>query len=293
MADDGSADQTVSLLQSWMADMPFPVRILVNEQNLGSTRNFERAALACTGDIIVFSDQDDAWREDRLAQITAFFRANPAAEAVFSDAEIMDDQSALVGRRIWEEVGFDAVKQAQWLAGDAHNLLIKGYLVTGATLAIRRDLVPLATPFPTHVPYLLHDGWLSLLATGHGRMGFINDALVRYRQHGHQQVGFIGPGRVVTLRDRMARPRSEKQGYLQQEAQRVDALYTLLMQQPGINQEKFVLLRRQKDHYAHRASLPVGRFSRIGPVFREVMNGNYSSFHGHWWLTVFGDLLEQ
>src|SRR3954470_17842517 len=61
VCDDRSTDETASLVRDFAAAAPFRVRLHVNERNLGSTRNFERAVSLCEGDLIALSDQDDEW----------------------------------------------------------------------------------------------------------------------------------------------------------------------------------------------------------------------------------------
>src|ERR687885_1327551 len=67
VCDDASADATVRVVREFAAAAPFPVRLTVNERNLGSTKNFERAISLCAGDLVALSDQDDLWLPAKLA----------------------------------------------------------------------------------------------------------------------------------------------------------------------------------------------------------------------------------
>ncbi|MFD2572473.1 glycosyltransferase family 2 protein [Spirosoma soli] len=292
IVDDGSRDTTVSIVREFAVSVPFPVKLYENEKNLGSTKSFERAATACTGDIIAFADQDDAWREDRLSKTEEYLLNNPQMDAVFSDAEIIDDDSMPRGRRIWEEVQFTPEAQARWKQGEAYQMLYFSYVVTGATLAIRRSVLPTITPFPTHVPVLIHDAWIALVLALKDKIGFIDECLIFYRQHTHQQVGFKPARPKVTLRDRFTRGREGKMVYVRKQADRYRQLYTLLSSRTDIDKSRIVLLKRMKDHLAQRTELPTGRVFRVVPVLREFGRGNYQLFGGHWWKTIMGDLLE-
>jgi glycosyltransferase involved in cell wall biosynthesis len=59
ICDDRSTDDTRSILETFKNESPIPVILNINDQNLGSVRNFERAINLCTGDVIALSDQDD------------------------------------------------------------------------------------------------------------------------------------------------------------------------------------------------------------------------------------------
>jgi hypothetical protein len=292
LVDDGSTDGTVDFLHRWAEGVPFPVHIHQNPENIGSTKSFERAMSRCTGDIIVLSDQDDAWREDRIQQTADWLTAHPDMDAVFSDADLMDDDSQLLGRRIWDEVQFTPEARAQWRQGRGYELLFYGYVVTGATLAVRRAVLPGLMPFPTHVQYLIHDAWLSLILALKGTIGFIEQPLVRYRQHSSQQVGFKPARAKVTLTDRLRRDRTERMAPILQTTDRYQKLYQLLQARADIDPQRIRLLRQMAAHLTRRTRLPEVRLLRIPRVLAEVARGRYQLFQGHWWLTVLGDLVE-
>src|SRR5581483_2986961 len=92
VSDDGSTDQTATILHGFAEQAPFPVRLLTNDRPLGSTANFEVAIAAATGDIIAPCDQDDVWYPEKLKRIEAAFDATPRPSLVFSDADVVDEQ---------------------------------------------------------------------------------------------------------------------------------------------------------------------------------------------------------
>ena len=66
VCDDRSTDGTARLVEQFAARAPFPVRLFVNERNLGSTANFGRAVTLAEGDLVALCDQDDVWRPEKL-----------------------------------------------------------------------------------------------------------------------------------------------------------------------------------------------------------------------------------
>lgn len=60
VCDDRSSDDTPRLLADFAARAPFPVQVVVNSENLGSTAKFAKAISLCQGDFIALSDQADA-----------------------------------------------------------------------------------------------------------------------------------------------------------------------------------------------------------------------------------------
>ena len=56
VCDDCSSDDTVAILKVFAGRVSFLVRVVVNREKLGSTKNFEQAIRLCEGDLIVLSD---------------------------------------------------------------------------------------------------------------------------------------------------------------------------------------------------------------------------------------------
>src|SRR6478672_9070821 len=104
--DDASSDGTCGVIRAFAARVPFPVRFEVNAHRLGSTRNFDRAIAACSGEIIALCDQDDIWRDDKLRLLERRFQ-DDSIGLVFSDADIVDAALIPAGERLWPSVGFN------------------------------------------------------------------------------------------------------------------------------------------------------------------------------------------
>src|ERR1043165_1659709 len=117
VCDDGSSDQTRSLLENFASESPLPVTLQFNQNNLGSVKNFEQAIRLCTGSIIALSDQDDVWRSDKLETIEAALNNDLKVGLVFSDAEIVSKDLEPLGRRMWTEVCFGPYQQKQVARG--------------------------------------------------------------------------------------------------------------------------------------------------------------------------------
>src|SRR5688572_16778447 len=67
IGDDGSTDNTESIVAAFATRAPFPVRFFRNDNRLGYGANFIRTAQRCAGEWIAFCDQDDVWSPGKLA----------------------------------------------------------------------------------------------------------------------------------------------------------------------------------------------------------------------------------
>lgn len=292
VCDDGSQDGTFDILHKLAEEVDFPVRIYKNETNLGSTKNFEKCLSLCRGDIIFCCDQDDAWRGDKVEKQVNYLHDHPDIDAVFSNALVMDDDSRPTGSTIWQEVQFTARQQRRWQSGKAHEILFSGFVVTGATLALRRSCLERLLPFPTHVPRLIHDAWIALALSLEAKIDFIAEPLVSYRMHVGQQVGFGSQMEAVSLKERLRRNRTEKLTPIQEKADNAHELYVLLRELPFVPREKLIKLFLRHKHFQRRATLPENRLQRVVPVFKEVLADRYAFSSKDWWLPALGDVLE-
>ena len=292
VCDDGSQDETVQVLMEFGRTSPFKVVVHSNSSNLGSTKNFEKCLSLCQGEIIFLSDQDDLWREDKVQKHLAHYEAHPEADAVFSDAMMIDDDSLSRNRTIWKEIEFNDVLQQKWMDGKGHEILFYGFVVTGATLSLRKSCLERLIPFPTHIPDLIHDAWIALVLCLQDKLSFIPETLVFYRIHNGQQVGFGRKSEYVSLKDRMTRSREEKLVPLAEKGNNLEQIYLLLREVPLVPREKLINLYLSQKHFQKRATLPNSRLLRLSPILQDVVKGYYTFSSKDWWIPAIGDLLE-
>jgi len=201
VCDDGSTDGTLALTERFAGRVRFPVRIFKNERNLGSTKNFEKAIGICGGDLIALADQDDEWCPNKLDRMHRLFEELPEALVAFSDAEIIDEYSALAGRRLWRSAYFSPRKKVPFVDVEIVSTLFKlEYIATGATMVFRSEFRDRFTPIPDSWP---HDAWISWVAALRGGLAPLPAATIRYRVHTQQQIGVAPPsfaGRLALAR---------------------------------------------------------------------------------------------
>jgi glycosyltransferase involved in cell wall biosynthesis len=188
VCDDQSADNTISILQDFASGAPFPVRIFENQQRLGSTQNFDKAIGLARGDLITLCDQDDRWAPEKLEKLSEILIDDPFAGGVFSDANLIDENSRSVGVRLFAKHRFSTSKQQRFL-NDPTSLLLKHDVVTGSTLMFRASLRVHCHPIPDS---WVHDGWLAWMIALHSRIVLTTEALTDYRIHARQQLGVGG-----------------------------------------------------------------------------------------------------
>jgi glycosyltransferase involved in cell wall biosynthesis len=281
ICDDGSTDNTRTLLEQFKNESPVPINLYINDHNLGSVKNFERAISLCTGDIIALSDQDDVWRSDKLQLIEEAFNKSPSAGLVFSDATIVDEVLTPLNRRMWDEVGFDTHKRKLVHTGRALEVLITGWTVTGATMAFRSRFMKLSLPIPDGIA-MIHDGWIALTIAAVADVVALDEPLVQYRQHERQQIG--APSHKT------AEPELRKMQGIETAFRRrnssadlyriLQTLETRLLAQAGDFDTRKALsfIGDYAFHLNVRANLPQRRLNRVPGILRELLSLRYHEY---------------
>lgn len=136
----------------------------------GIMNNFENGLRKASGDIIFLCDQDDVWAENKVESVKKAFE-NPQVLLVMHDCAITDEKL-----HITKDSYYAFHKSSPSFAA---NILRNSYV--GACMAFRRELLAHVLPFPQNVA--MHDQWIGLVASRHGKVKWLPDCLLYYRRH--------------------------------------------------------------------------------------------------------------
>ena len=169
ISDDSSTDGTVDIVKSF-GDRR--IRLYENNTFFSPVFNFENCLKKATGKIIVLSDQDDVWLENRMAVIEEAFKdgQNPI-HLIVTDGYVVDENENVIEDSIFKKLGAGK--------GILKNIYDNTY--PGCCLAFSRELLQVALPFPKGIP--MHDMWLGILGEMFGRVDFVAEKTIKYRKH--------------------------------------------------------------------------------------------------------------
>lgn len=184
ICDDNSKDNTLEIIESLVPSEKLVILQNSNDHtNLGPIKNFERGVLKSQAAFVMLSDQDDVWKKEKLElyiqKIKEIDKNVPFV--IFSDLEVVDEKLKTICSSFLE---YQSIPK-NWHE-NINNLLIQN-TAPGCTMLFNRELVKEAFPLPEKC--IMHDWWLILVAKVLGDVYFINEALIKYRQHGKNQVG--------------------------------------------------------------------------------------------------------
>ena len=200
--DDVSTDETREIVADYAASHE-NVFLHKNKKNLGLTLNFLHGVKRSDADFIMLCDQDDIWKPEKVEKTLDVMRKAVADDEktpvlVFTDAEIYDGRTP-ENRSFVKESHYNVKKV------DLSALLIENKCI-GCSVMINRPLADKLTHIPMGIRY--HDWWLALIASAFGKVVYLDEMTLLYRQHGGNQVGGRSFGSYVA--DRLSGITSQK-----------------------------------------------------------------------------------
>ena len=189
--DDGSSDETLTILEEYKKKYMGKVLVHCNEQNLGVTKNFLygiRKVMEYNHEAQYFMlcDQDDVWHQDKIQKTLKrmnqmekrFGEERPLL--VFTDATVVNEALETVHTSFYKSQHLNVSKT------ELSNLLMENKCI-GCTVMINRAYEPYLLEIPQNAKY--HDWWLALIASAFGNISYVNRQTLMYRQHANNVVG--------------------------------------------------------------------------------------------------------
>jgi glycosyltransferase involved in cell wall biosynthesis len=190
VVDDASTDDTLDVIRA-MGDPR--VAIHRNDGNLGYVRTFERALSLAAGQYVFLSDQDDVWPSGR---VHVMLQALRRGAVVCGNIAVLDGPDHLRGPFGESDWRVEAGTSGH-IVRNLLRLAASDMPYFGSAMAVRRDALDLALPFPRSVREL-HDAWLALIGLASGTMVHIDDRVVLRRLHERNASGRVrDPWRVA------------------------------------------------------------------------------------------------
>ncbi len=182
ISDDGSKDSTRKILEEYK-NKDSRVEVYFQENNLGVVKNFEFLLKKVEAKYYMFSDQDDIWKDNKIEK--SLNKINEGYDLVYSDLEVVDENLNVTYESYWKLKGiYNKIKKYN----NFESLYLNNF-VTGCTIISKKELINSFLPLPNTSKYVLHDYWISLIISQNGKIAYIEEPLIKYRQHKNNKVG--------------------------------------------------------------------------------------------------------
>lgn len=226
ICDDGSTDGTVELVEQFIEENQLENwSITRNVKNLGYARNFLHAMELASGDILIFSDQDDIWLPEKVETVKRWMEKEPAILCLFSQYTYIDGEDCIISTPYKKYVQ----KPLYQVSFPEH---CNDFAYAGMSLAIRselkREMIDVAR---AEEEIIAHDWLATLLAVKTHGFYTTNQVLTYYRLHTSNTVG-------VDLRAQDRRDNTERLETLQRDLRHYRCALDILKNQFGKSQQK-------------------------------------------------------
>jgi len=186
--DDCSTDGTPRLLLNYQKQYPGKITVIPNFKRFGSAQsNFFSLLFQSTAAYVMACDQDDVWLPNKIMltmQKTHEMEKNSSTSTpllVHTDLAVTDAVLETISPSLFYMQKMDASRTAL-------RQLLAQNIVTGCTMMVNRPLLDiLGKKEPQGA--IMHDWWLALLVNCTGRIGFVDEPTILYRQHGENAIG--------------------------------------------------------------------------------------------------------
>ncbi len=168
IVDDNSTDKTRDILNKFAAHYK-NIHLFFNDANLGYIKNFEKGCRLASGNYISFCDQDDVWALDKTELL---MQALGNATMIYCDDELVDENLNSLSKKHSDLKRLSDFNNCLYFATDN--------CVGGHNLIMKKDLLKYVLPFPAEMPY---DLWCAFVATFYGGIKYLNNPLIKWRQH--------------------------------------------------------------------------------------------------------------
>lgn len=175
ISDDGSTDKTIEIISSLndkrISIYKYQQKIIYKNKHKSfyyATKNFENALKQAKGDIIILSDQDDIWGNNKVSRIKEELKKYDFIQSNFS---LINDKDEIIMDKVFLK---NPLKKNIFLN-------IKNSKFFGSSIAFNKCVKEYVLPFPTKL--FAHDFWIGTLACYKFKFLFIDEPLTKYRKH--------------------------------------------------------------------------------------------------------------
>ena len=187
--DDGSTDKTKYILNEYEKNYPNKVQIIEDGiGNLGSSKSFMKLLeYSSDCEYVMFCDQDDVWLPEKIEMSINKIKELEVESnkniplLVFTDLTVVDEKLNIINKSYW-----NYQKLIPSITNDWKKLLSQN-VITGCTIIMNKKAKEVCLPFTLEM--MIHDQWIGVNVSKYGKIGYLNEQTILYRQHGNNVEG--------------------------------------------------------------------------------------------------------
>lgn len=186
--DDGSTDSTVDIIMDYVRRYPDKIEFIDDGIKTGGAKyNFFHLLSMTESEYIMFADQDDYWEKDKVGNALAKIKHiekkyGDIPLMLHGDLKVTDDKLNITSESLFVTQKLNKNKNK------IEDILVQNN-VTGCTVICNRKIINMCKVMPEEA--IMHDWWLALIAASFGKIVYMGQAGILYRQHDNNTEGAI------------------------------------------------------------------------------------------------------
>lgn len=191
VVDDGSSDNTADVVCAVAERNPGRIR-LIQQQNAGKNAAIARGRAEADGDLLALLDADDVWLPTKLSRQVALLDQRPEVGLVFCDMRVVDGALRTLRPTLYQAGDVDLDRM--------YARILQSNVAYSSSILFRSHLF---IPWPDEIEDC--DWWIALCAARRMEIGYIDESLALYRQHGTNVLNGTTGEDLIPLRRRQLR----------------------------------------------------------------------------------------
>ncbi len=183
ISDDFSTDGTRKILEEYK-EKDDRIQLFFQAKNLGVIKNFEYLLKKVESKYYMLSDQDDIWKENKIEKSVEKLE-NSESDLVYTDLEVVDENLNVTYKSYWKLKG---IYKKVTKYNNFQSLYLNNF-ITGCTVISKKEFIKDILPLPDTSKFVLHDYWIALIISQNGKISYIEEPLIKYRQHKNNKIG--------------------------------------------------------------------------------------------------------
>lgn len=189
--DDGSRDNTLGVVQAYQEKYPDKIEILDGSSTGCARNNFLYIMSRVEAPYYMCCDQDDVWLPEKIEktfgkmqELEQDIQKEKVPCLVFTDLKVVDGELNVIAERMSE------YQNLAYKNTSVGRMLMQN-VITGCTMMMNRRLRDLTIQYHNVENIIMHDWWSGIIAAYFGKVGFVDESTILYRQHGNNSVGAL------------------------------------------------------------------------------------------------------
>ncbi len=195
--DDGSLDKTKMIINDYIQNYPDCFCYIDSPSTGGAKNNFMLLTNIVESEFYMYCDQDDVWLDNKIQKtydkmLEIYDEDIPCL--VHTDLSVVDENLNIISKsmNIYQKLNCQKINLSRSIIQNT---------VTGCTMMINKALREKMIIPCDYNKIIMHDWWASIIANAFGRVSYLNEQTILYRQHGNNSVGAKKSGSLFNVLD--------------------------------------------------------------------------------------------